>query len=225
MKIIINNIEYDAITDLNELTIVQFMKLEPLIANDVNEYNKELYNMRISEILCNVDENTFDDAPLSDMIKFEQILNSFNASKITNVWPTHKMIGDTLYVFKQQSDGFTTGEFATLKILMTKDMDPIRRALNMLSIMIRPGTSEVKEGKTFYVQERLDVHPLTIDSRIELFRENLKWVDGQKLISFFLSTMQAYLSNTSYSTVSPTSLKKQPVKKVKSGKGTSKKQV
>ena len=225
MKITINNIEYDAITDLNDLTIVQFMKLEPLIANEVNEYNKELYNMRISEILCDVEENTFDDAPLSDMGKFEEILNNFNTSKMSDIWPTHKMIGDTLYVFKQESDGFTTGEFATLKILMTKDMDPIRRALNMLSIMIRPGTSEVKEEKTFYKQERLDTHPLTIDSRIELFRDNLKWIDGQKLISFFLTTIKEYLVNMNSSMGSQTSLKKQPVKKVKSGKATSKKQV
>ncbi len=225
MKITINNIEYDAITDLNDLTIVQFMKLEPLIVKEVNDFTEDFISLRISEVLCNVENEFFDELPIQELSKINTIINGINASSLKPTWPTHKIIEDTLYVFKQRQDGFTTGEMASLKVLLSRDMDPIMRALNMLALIVRPGTSEIKEGKTFYKQERLDTHPLTIDNRVEVFKTGLKWYEVDELLGFFLTTIRQYLVNMNSSMGSQTSLKKQPVKKVKSGKATSKKQV
>lgn len=220
MKIIINNVEYDAITDINELTVVQFIYIQDI----VKKVDSETLSLRLAEILCGVENGFFDDIPMLEISKIDNLINIFNQSDLNRVWRTHKMIGDELYVFKQREDGFTAGEFLSLKHNLQEE-DIEKRNLKLLSIMIRPGISEERECKIFYKQEKLDTHPLTIDNRIEIFKKELKYNESIDLLDFFLNTMTQYLENMNSSMVNQTLSKKPIVKKVKNGKATSKKRV
>lgn len=223
MNIVLNDIEYNAITDINELTLDKFTRLEPLIIQDVNFLNKNEIYVKIAEIICGVEEDYFfHNLPLDELPKLESLVDSIKSTELKMQWPVTREYDGQTFIFKQKNDGFKTGEFMSLQILlMDENLSTVDRSLYMMAYMVRPG--EFKNG--IWIQDNLNLNHSLIENRVEIFRKYMKYVDAQQLISFFLNTVTEYLSNMKSSMEDQTSSPKSHLKRTSTTKGRKKKQI
>jgi hypothetical protein len=189
--------EYQMPTNWNEVDLNIYVKLSELEETKANFGIPELYLLKVLEVLCNVEDGELDELTL-DMVNDLVGLVSFVQEE--PVWSNvnHLTIEETEYVFPDDLNKLTMGEYISIKTLQesntTAGIIPY-----ILAIILRPGSKIVdpETGKEKWIQEKFST--TNLEWRKELF---LKQPVFNLLgpVSFFLSGSGISTTNTKVST-------------------------
>jgi hypothetical protein len=160
--------EYEMPTDWNEVTLNVYVRLAELEEKKETFGIPELYLLRVLECLCNVEEEGDLDELTLDLVN--DLVGSIGYIQQEPTWTNtnHLVIEEQDYVFPNDLNALTMGEYISIKTLQegtsTSGIIPY-----ILAIILRPGTKEIdaETGKEKWVQEKFSTGNL--EWRKELF--------------------------------------------------------
>jgi hypothetical protein len=188
------NSETDFELDLNikdswsELTLMDYFNLTSLVEkkDDIDEMD---FVVKMLVTLSDAKEEDLIEIPITEFEIVMPIFTEFSNLSFINVLEEDFVWVDGVkYIPKKNMSSITSSELMYIKQIQKNSKEPFDLYLGMLSILLRPGFEREEDGKTKYVQYRLDISEL--ESRKELFKKHLKCTVAVPLINFFLSGMK-----------------------------------
>lgn len=184
-KFKLNEKEYQMPTDWSELTLEHYVNLSVLEENKSQYILGELYLLKVIEVLCMADAGELDELTI-DMVT--ELSNEVGFLQKEPTWSNTKMItiGDIDYVFPQDLNKLTMGEYISIKTLQENSTSQSLAIPYILSVILRPGklVKDEESGKENWIQDKFDAN--NIEYRKELFLRQPVF-DLMGPITFFLS--------------------------------------
>jgi hypothetical protein len=214
MKIInYGNDQINFPTSFEDFTLSQFYKLQEL-TNKKNTMTEGVFALKSLGLLINKDYNYMLNLP-------DEIFNQMNElNKELNYTPVYTpkeviVINGVNYVPKSDMNKTLQGEKVTISASNDNETDPEKIAFNILSILIRPGHTEINAemgGKEIWKQDPLDADPFIINFRKEQFKEHLKACDALPTLNFFLNGNEKLSKTIKTSSATQSKTRKKRVK-------------
>jgi hypothetical protein len=164
MKIIkLNEREYKIPENWLEVTLKTYVAIANLEETRSQYILGELYLLKMIEAICGVESGELDDLELSQV---EDISNTIAFIKDEYKWENNKtlLIEDKTYVFPQNLNKLTMGEYISLKTFQENAKSQADAIPYILAIILRPGV-EVKNEETGEVSWKAEKFTI----------ENLEW--------------------------------------------------
>ncbi|CAB4154142.1 hypothetical protein UFOVP630_26 [uncultured Caudovirales phage] len=186
--------DYQMPTNWDEVTLNVYVRLAELEEKKETFGIPELYLLRVLECLCNVEEEGDLDELTLDLVN--DLVGSIGYIQQEPTWTNtnHLVIEGQDYVFPNDLNALTMGEYISIKTLQegttTAGIIPY-----ILAIILRPGTKEVdaETGKERWVQEKFSTGNL--EWRKELFMKQPVF-NLMGPVTFFLNGKGISTTNT-----------------------------
>jgi len=186
--------DYQMPTNWDEVTLNVYVRLAELEEKKETFGIPELYLLRVLECLCNVEEEGDLDELTLDLVN--ELVGSIGYIQEEPTWTNtnHLVIEGQDYVFPNDLNALTMGEYISIKTLQegttTAGIIPY-----ILAIILRPGTKEVdaETGKEKWVQEKFST--ANLEWRKELFMKQPVF-NLMGPVTFFLNGKGISTTNT-----------------------------
>lgn len=186
--------EYQMPTEWSEVTLNVYVRLAELEERKEGFGIPELYLLKVLECLCNVEEDGELDELTLDLVN--DLVSSVGYIQQEPTWTNtnHLVIEGIDYVFPNDLNALTMGEYISIKTLQegttTAGIIPY-----ILAIILRPGTKVVdaETGKEKWVQEKFST--ANLEWRKELFMKQPVF-DLMGPVTFFLNGKGISTTNT-----------------------------
>ena len=189
----LNETEYEMPTTWNEMNLSKYVELAKLEEMKENFGMPELYLLKVIEVLCAAESGDLDDLTL-DMVN--ELSKEVGYLQENPVWSNsrHVEIEGTDYVFPEDLNKLTMGEYISIKTLQEQQTSQADLIPYLLAIILRPGKKEYDEEtkKEFWKQDRFNVSNL--DYRKELFLKQPVF-NLMGPVSFFLNGNETYMNS------------------------------
>jgi hypothetical protein len=181
-QIVIGGLNKNIISDINDLTLVNFFNLKDIYEN--NEMSNTIKMMNIIPLISDITINELNDMYPEDLSELSTImpkLNENNFKLINNsIFNFNGIVYKCKYPYK-----LTNGEYITIENLMASAKNDLDKILNYLSVVIRPTIEKIDEfGDKIYEIVPFD-SSVNFDKRKELFK-NIPANNAMYIIKAFM---------------------------------------
>lgn len=171
----------------DEINLSAYLDLVQVIT-DKSLYEDEEFFLKMLSVLSNVDEKELSDLPVTEFNKVIEVLSKFSSLTIPDLVDDYIDIDGVTYVPKKNLSNLTTSEVIYIKNMQKNSNTTIDAYLSILAIILRPGYLKEEEGKSRYIQYKLDAED--IEDRKRLFKERLTSSVAIPLIKSFMAGMK-----------------------------------
>lgn len=197
-KFELNGKAFEMPTDWSEITLKHYVELTKLDENKADFLLGELYLLKVIEVLCQAEPGELDDLTI-DMVS--DLSNSVGFLQTEPEWKNTKSIkiGDVDYVFPNDLNKLTMGEYISIKTLQENSPSQAEAIPLIIAVILRPGklVKDDESGKEFWKQERFDAN--NIEYRKDLFLKQPVF-DLMGPVGFFLNGSGLSMNDTKVST-------------------------
>lgn len=182
-EFVFNEKDWKMINSWNDMTLGKYIEINRLLKTNKDFNIPEMLLFELIEILSGAEFNEFSELPLELFAELSNEISFIQDETPEYKNEKHLKIGDIDYVFSQDFNKITTGEYLSIKSL-SQGIDNLESILNTLTIILRPGKLIKNEetGGEEWKQDKFDVE--NISYRKELFKD-LKLVDVLQPVLFF----------------------------------------
>lgn len=167
--------EFSIPTDWSEVPLKTYIDIVRLERTKEDYKIAELYLIKMIELLVG---DNIDDLPLEDLSEMMKVLQYITIEPVSEKTITLK-IGEKDYVFKEDMNKLSTGEYISIKVLQ-EGKDELDSLPDLLAVILRPG--ELVDGK--WIQEKFNADDIPIRRRLILEQPITKLLG---YVGFFLN--------------------------------------
>lgn len=189
-KIEIKNEELDIDLTINvkdtwdEIYLQDYLSLIQIVT-DKDKYEDEIFFIKMLAVIGDAPESELMNLPVGELNRFIDIFTIFSKLDLVPQKIDFLDIDGVMYVPKKNMSNLTTSEIIYIKTIQRNNVSLSDVYLGMLAILFRPGYVKEDEGRTRYIQYKLNDED--IEERKELLKTKLPARVAMSLVSDFTS--------------------------------------
>ena len=161
--------EYNLPTSWDDMTLDVYVKLAKLDEQKEAFGIPELYLLKVIEALCGAEEGDLDDLTLDMVTELSNEVGYLQSEPKWNTKSRHIVIDEVDYVFPEDLNKLTMGEYISIKMLQEQQTTQAELIPYLLAVILRPGKKVVDEEtkKEKWIQDKFST--INLEHRKELF--------------------------------------------------------